>query len=184
MKGQIFSTSAQSASTDSEIMDPSHSSCPFCPFSDSDPSFVAEHIDYCHPENGAEESAPHNLTSSGPSPQSDSEEPTGKYVDCPHGCGEIITTAELSTHLDLHVAEGIVLDESGSPLDAGSVLSDHDLYSDPEDSFKGVTSRKGEKRGLGRDFVNTKTSKPGRTQSPSGTMSPDGAKRLGVCSHL
>lgn len=27
-------------------------SCPFCPFSDPDGSFVAQHIEYCHPENG------------------------------------------------------------------------------------------------------------------------------------
>lgn len=166
-------------------MDPSHSSCPFCPFSDPDPSFVAEHIEYCHPENGTQESVPHHRTRSSPSPQSDSEESTDKYVDCPHGCGEIITTAELSTHLDLHVAEGMALDEGGSaqsPLDAGSVLSDHDL-SDPEVSFNGATSRKGEKRGLGRDFANTKSSKPGRTRSPPRTVNPDGVKRLGVCSH-
>ncbi|KAJ5540629.1 hypothetical protein N7494_005705 [Penicillium frequentans] len=162
-------------------MDASHSSCPFCPFSDPDPSFVAEHIEYCYPENGAHESVPHPLPRSSPPPQSDSEESTDKYVDCPHGCGEIVTTAELSTHLDLHVAEGIALDESRSaesPLDAGSVVSDHEL-SDPEDSFDGATARKGEKRGLGRDFANTKSSKPGRTRSPPRTVGPDGAKRLG-----
>ncbi|KAJ5792179.1 uncharacterized protein N7503_008157 [Penicillium pulvis] len=82
---------------------------------------------------------------------------------------------------NLHVAEGIALDESGSaesPLDAGSVVSDHEL-SDPEDSFDGATARKGEKRGLGRDFANTKSSKPGRTRSPPRTVGPDGAKRLG-----
>ncbi|KAL2809490.1 DUF1671-domain-containing protein [Aspergillus granulosus] len=26
--------------------------CPFCPFSDPDGNFVAEHVQYCHPENG------------------------------------------------------------------------------------------------------------------------------------
>lgn len=167
-------------------MDPSHSSCPFCPFSDLDPSFVAEHIEYCHPENGTQESVPPYRTRSSPSPPSDSEGSTGKYVDCPHGCGEIVTSAELSNHLDFHVAEGVALDESGSaqsPLDAGSVMSDHDL-SGPEDSFNGASSRKGEKRGLGRDFANTKSSKSGRTRSPPRTVGPDGAKRLGVCSHL
>ncbi|KAJ5928001.1 hypothetical protein N7466_006957 [Penicillium verhagenii] len=166
-------------------MDPSPLSCPFCPFSDSDLNFVAEHIEYCHPENGTQDSVPHHLLGSSSlpdSPPSENEESTAKYVDCPHGCGEIVTTAELSTHLDLHVAETIALDETGSaqsPPDVESGLSDRDLSSDPENSFNATAVRKGGKRSLGRDFAYTNVSKSSRAPSPPRTVGPDGAKRLG-----
>jgi hypothetical protein len=32
--------------------DSNEPTCPFCPFSDLDLNFVAEHVQYCHPENG------------------------------------------------------------------------------------------------------------------------------------
>ncbi|KAL3489461.1 DUF1671-domain-containing protein [Aspergillus germanicus] len=32
--------------------DSNEPTCPFCPFSDLDGNFVAEHVQYCHPENG------------------------------------------------------------------------------------------------------------------------------------
>ncbi|KAJ5765574.1 hypothetical protein N7520_005133 [Penicillium odoratum] len=162
-------------------MDPSHPCCPFCPFSDCDANFVAEHIEYCHPENGTQEPVPHSLSGPSPSPQPNSEE-SDKYVDCPHGCGEIVTTTELSTHLDLHVAEGIALDECGSaqsPLDAESGLSDHDISSDPEDSFGRMTARKGGKRGPDWDFAQPSSSKTDHARSSSRTVGPDGARRLG-----
>ncbi|KAJ5728002.1 hypothetical protein N7493_004332 [Penicillium malachiteum] len=160
-----------------------HPSCPFCPFTDSDASFVEQHIEFCHPENGAgveSDSLPH-LTNSTPSPLPTSDS-TDQYVDCPHGCGEIVTAAELSTHLDLHIAEGIALDENESthsPMEAGPLSSDYDPSSDQEDAFDLPVAQKGGKRDSGRGFARPNTSKPGRARSPPRTVGPDGAKRLG-----
>ncbi|CAI7671695.1 unnamed protein product [Penicillium pancosmium] len=163
-------------------------SCPFCPFSDQDATFVEQHIEYCHPEGGAPPSHTYDspafeTTSPSPSPFQVDEESTGKYVDCPHGCGETITTAELVTHLDLHIAEGIALDDSGpvqSPFNT-ELSSEPDIPSDLEDSQDFHVGQKGSKRGADRDFTRSNTSKPaqGRSRSPVGKLGPDGAKRLG-----
>lgn len=164
-------------------MDHTHASCPFCPFSDSDADFVIQHVDFCHPENGVQgpESLPQQVTEPTSSLQPTSDHSAEQFLDCPHGCGETVTAAELSTHLDLHVAEGIALDEHESPhapLDA--VSSDHD-FSGQEDAFDAEISKKGAKRSAERDFSRKISSKPGRAWSPPNTAGADGAKRLGVC---
>lgn len=80
--------------------------CPFCSFSDSDAHFVAEHVEFCHPAN-AERPVDDEV---------DLSEGFGeKYVECPHGCGELIVNTDLSTHHDLHFAEGIALEDAGAP---------------------------------------------------------------------
>lgn len=88
-------------------------SCPFCPFSDTDLQFVAEHIDFCHPENGAPgaEHGGSTMEQQDTAPWGDE----GNYLDCPHGCGEVIVDTELPTHMDLHFAEEVANDEAGSP---------------------------------------------------------------------
>lgn len=168
-------------------------SCPFCPFADQDATFVIQHIEYCHPEGGAPPSVTYDSpafdkTSPSPSPLPVDEESTEKYVDCPHGCGETVTTAELSTHLDLHVAEGIALDDCGavqSPFNT-ELSSEPDIPSDLDEPREYDGSRKSGKRGADRDFTRANASKPaqGRNRSPVGKLGPDGAKRLGVCQHL
>ena len=167
--------------------DHDHPSCPFCPFSDSDASFVAQHIDFCHPENGApqgssQQASPQDFTRDSSQPATDDS--TDQYVECPNGCGEGVTVAELSTHLDLHAVEGDALDESGStrtPSNADLFSSDRDLSSDHEDTLEIPSSRNGGKRDANRDFARANSSKPGRARSPPRTVGPDGAKRLGVC---
>jgi hypothetical protein len=163
-------------------------SCPFCPFSDEDASFVSEHIEYCHPESCA---LPASLDSNAfdthsPSPLSPPvEDATDKYVDCPQGCGEIVTAVELSNHLDMHIAEGIALDDGTGeePFPEDQISSDHDL-SGKDDSFDLPTSRKNDKRGSDRGFAKASTSKVGRARSPLSEIGQDGAKRLGVSDHL
>lgn len=96
-------------------------SCPFCPFSDTDAQFISEHIEFCHPENGMSD-AEHGQTAmqlretaleiQQPSTWDETEYQADKYVDCPHGCGEVVTNAELSTHLDLHFAEQVAHKDS------------------------------------------------------------------------
>ncbi|KAJ5263746.1 hypothetical protein N7478_011351 [Penicillium angulare] len=165
-------------------MSDDHPSCPFCPFSDPDASFVEQHINFCHPENGVPESESplHFTRSTSPLPPMDSDS-TDQYVECPYSCGEIITSAEISTHIDLHVAEGVALDENGSiqsPPNAGYFSSDYDLPSDQDDDKFDLTSaKKCGKRGMDRDFTRANSSKPARARSPPGTVGPDGVKRLG-----
>jgi hypothetical protein len=164
-------------------------SCPFCPFSDQDATFVEQHIEYCHPEGGASPSHYDSPAFENPSPSPSTspvdEDSTEKYIDCPHGCGETITTAELATHLDLHVAEGIALDDCGavqSPFNA-ELSSEPDIPTDLEDRDYPV-SQKGSKRGPDRAFARptSKQTQP-RSHSPVGKPDPNGVKRLGVSTY-
>lgn len=165
--------------------------CPFCPFTDADASFLEMHIDHCHPENGAPLTFTPDLygleDTRSPSPLPTDGDSIEKYVDCPHGCGETVTAAELSTHLDLHLAEGIAFEDSGvdSPhfnADSTSPDDDYDLPLDREDKldFQGALS--GGKRGLDRDWARMNNStKLARAKSPPRARGTDGAMRLGVC---
>lgn len=149
-----------------------HISCPFCPFADSDGQFVSQHIEYCHPE-GADFSLPD--PESAPQRPSSADD-TEKYVDCPHGCGEIVAAAELDIHLDLHVAEEVALDDSGAvPVRSPAVLEEDFDDLDMLDSYKDG------KRGMQRASARANTSKPPRAHSPPRTTNSDGVKRLGVC---
>ncbi|OQD80710.1 hypothetical protein PENANT_c033G05318 [Penicillium antarcticum] len=162
------------------MADHSTPSCPFCPFTDQDADFVAQHIEFCHPEVGAAGF----LFDSPPvaSPRlSPSEEDVDKYVDCPHGCGETVASAELSNHLDLHVAEDIALDDAGATPahpNAGAAHED-DHFFDGGDSFDILDSGKRGKRGMQRDVSRANTAKPPRPHSPPRAIGPDGAMRLG-----
>ncbi|PGG99870.1 hypothetical protein GX51_06081 [Blastomyces parvus] len=135
--------------------------CPFCEFSDSDPYFLTQHVELCHPENGTspfiapEEPSPtpHNLnhstnhtseSSTGPSvePSTNDDDPLDGYVDCPHGCGEIISTTELSTHLDLHMAEDMASEDApggvatkNEPFEEESEANVDYTYDDIESRF-------------------------------------------------
>lgn len=164
--------------------------CPFCPFSDKDAGFVAEHINFCHPESSTTSTSGslHLLENTHRAAGSFSEEvSTDQYVDCPVGCGETVTAAELSTHLDLHVAEDTAMDESGTdstPFDLDPITSDYEVRSCQEDSLDIPVSRRNGKRDADRDFARTNSSKPGRARSPPQTVGPDGARRLGVSFQL
>ncbi|KAJ5610080.1 hypothetical protein N7510_006799 [Penicillium lagena] len=148
--------------------------CPLCPFSDADVDFVAQHIELCHPETGpafAEES--HPLSPAG------GDESAEKYIECPHGCGETVTTAELSIHLDLHIAEGIALEDGGvSQPHIDPFTDDYDAV-DEDDPLDFPDSRKGNKRGAKRDFLRANTAKQGRPRSPPQVVGADGVRRLG-----
>ncbi|PYH94978.1 DUF1671-domain-containing protein [Aspergillus ellipticus CBS 707.79] len=107
-------------------MDPQYyvdSECPFCPFSNPDSGFVAEHVETCHPEDNMHPMHGGrlvNMLDIAPelqrlSPPDGKEEYSGNYVECPHGCGEIVTDAEISGHLDLHFAESVALEDTSAP---------------------------------------------------------------------
>lgn len=173
-------------------------SCPFCPFSDTDASFLEMHIDHCHPENGdwhreshqPEVDAWSNARSHSQSPREADEDPTEKYVDCPHGCGETVTTAELSTHLDLHLAEGIAFEDGETDsapyiADDSANTDDYDLPLGKEDELDLQGALEGGKRGSGRDMARrNNVTKPAKAKSPPRHRGEDGAMRLGVSRRL
>ena len=108
-----------------------HLSCPFCDFTNKDPYFLMQHVELNHPENsdspfivrdddgpnrvdhGEDEEAACQETQRPPSRNSKENE----YIECPYDCGERIPSAELSSHQDFHVAEGMALTDAGLPLE-------------------------------------------------------------------
>jgi hypothetical protein len=109
-----------------------HLPCPFCDFTDKDPYFLMQHVELIHPENGdspfivkddddgpsrvhhgEDEVVAHQETQRPPSRNSKENE----YVECPYDCGELISPAELPSHQDFHVAEGMALADAGLPLE-------------------------------------------------------------------
>lgn len=116
--------------------------CPFCPYSISSNSgdemyFLTQHVELCHPENGEspfiavmhddghithadeEDSGPRLCVRSGrestlsiDTPSEDDSDNEEDYVECPALCGETVTLAELSSHMELHGAEGMTVDET------------------------------------------------------------------------
>jgi hypothetical protein len=108
--------------------------CPFCDFIDKDPYFLRQHVELIHPENGdspfivrdddgpsrvydgEDEEAACQETQRPPSRNSKENE----YVECPYDCGELIPSAELSSHKDFHVAEGMALADAGLSLEGQS----------------------------------------------------------------
>lgn len=162
--------------------DPDIPNCPFCPFSDHDSQFVAQHIDFCHPELGIPENSHDRFEIPPEEPQSQTasdEDYAEKYVDCPHGCGEIVAKSELASHLDLHVAEEIALEDSGA-VQTESQNVDSDAHKFDEFLEDKYTPLKGRDR---KEYTQRAApSKRNRSWSPAGfgSVPADGVRRLGV----
>jgi hypothetical protein len=91
---------------------------------------MIQHVEIYHPENGY---SPFTATQDPQDPVASSlrvedrhqpslaspagDDVNNDYVDCPQDCGESIMVAELSSHLDLHIAERIALKEVGNATD-------------------------------------------------------------------
>jgi zinc finger-containing ubiquitin peptidase 1 len=108
-------------------------SCPFCNFSDQDSYFLLQHVELIHPENGEspfiateaienegrssssshqinEEEAAHQQKQTLPSSSSSADSPA-TYIECPYNCGELVASAELTSHTDFHLAENMAFEE-------------------------------------------------------------------------
>lgn len=174
-------------------------SCPFCPFADADTQFVAEHIEFCHPENGILDIGPGGASTGQletPNRQElsdETEDDLDKYTECPHDCGEIITRAELSSHLDLHTAEEVANEDTGSPQPGHGEELDILEFDRPSDNYSNVdndfaVSNKG-RSGHKKRSTQERTRKGGRARSPSPKASGQSGseKKLGVqfsvCEH-
>ncbi|EAW12468.1 C78 family peptidase [Aspergillus clavatus NRRL 1] len=89
-------------------------SCPFCPFTDQDDTFVAEHIQYCHPEDTFERSET-SYTDLATGQHQSSPRDLGPQALChgeinkerSHACGEMIKTVERSRHLNPNTAQEV-----------------------------------------------------------------------------
>ena len=188
--------------------------CPFCPFhvasnAESDTYYLMQHLELCHPENGhspfialGDESIAENDTginirkSSSDEGPSNSEDEADIYIECPLQCGETITVNELSNHMELHAAEGIVLEEvDESAIDAGrptrSNYKHSNLTHQPGESSPLGASGATDSKSVRKHQHHKKTKQPtfleklwGRT-GPRKRRSNKGkhlvARRLGVC---
>lgn len=108
-------------------------SCPFCDFSDPDSYFLLQHVELIHPENGEspfiaterdeaearsssssqkngeKEAAPQQKQTTRSSASSVDSPAT--YIGCPYNCGELVASAELTSHTDFHLAENMAFEE-------------------------------------------------------------------------
>ncbi|PWY85661.1 DUF1671-domain-containing protein [Aspergillus sclerotioniger CBS 115572] len=97
--------------------------CPFCPVSDPDINFVAEHVEICHPEVNTQHGRggwSSDMLEASPERQclpssNGKEECSSNYIECTHGCGETVIDAEITAHLDMHFAERVALEDTSSP---------------------------------------------------------------------
>ena len=196
--------------------------CPFCPFSvaskdESDTYFLMQHLELCHPENGyspfiADEdkatsaddtdgAETTNRSSFSDEDLSNSEDKSNVYMECPLQCGETVTIAELTNHLELHAAEGTALEEedakattkgitpqlnnSGSdtthqPHSSSSLRAPSSVKAKDAVEAKRNHSRQKNKQspfweGLGRILV------PSPKKRRTGKAKYSAARRLGVC---
>lgn len=89
-------------------------SCPFCSFTDSDAYFLTQHVELCHPENGR---SPFIAEQEEGAESLATETNAGEYLNCPRGCGESILAADLPSHLNLHAAEDIALEDEETEVE-------------------------------------------------------------------
>ncbi|KAL8847351.1 MAG: hypothetical protein Q9221_007604 [Calogaya cf. arnoldii] len=83
-------------------------SCPFCPFSDSNPYFLAQHVETLHPEDGEPSFVSrHFLEEDLPAECEEAttvrEAPSQHFIECE--CGEAIAPPDFEDHAQLHSAE-------------------------------------------------------------------------------
>lgn len=188
--------------------------CPFCPFSvtsnaESDTYCLMQHLELCHPENGhspfialgdesiAEDDTGINIRrSSSDEGPSNSEDEADIYIECPLQCGETVTVTELSNHLELHAAEGIVLEEvDENAIDTGrSPRSNHNgskLTHQPDESpplgalgaadAKGVRKHQHHKKIKQPTFLEKLCERTGPRKRRTNKGKHLVARRLGVC---
>ena len=108
-------------------------SCPFCDFADPDSYFLLQHVELIHPENGdspfiaTEHGEDVGRSSSSNQENNEKEaalqqeqtlpscpsstESSATYIECPYSCGELVASAELTSHTDFHLAENMAFEE-------------------------------------------------------------------------
>jgi zinc finger-containing ubiquitin peptidase 1 len=187
-------------------------SCPFCDFADGDSYSLLQHVELIHPENGespfiaTEQDEEESRSSSSKQESSGKEvalqdkqtqssstlslENPATYIECPYNCGELVASAELTSHTDFHLAENMAFEEetlrplqfsTGACNDEQAVndISSHFSTDIPkalrrdDNSFRTLTPRKSSLKEL------LFGGSPRRTPTK---VSGGGTKRLGVSS--
>lgn len=150
--------------------------CPFCEFSDSDAYFLTQHVELCHPEGGyspfivKDDQEPAAIEETSASADAGGDTSDG-YAECPHGCGEVVVTTELTNHLDFHVAEEMALGDIGFDFE-----DDHMDSTNPDDLIEDRFAADISKALRGRDSVPKSNSSANKgKQNASGRI-----RRLGV----
>lgn len=99
--------------------------CPFCAFTDQDHYFLPQHVETTHPESGRPSpfAVIEELTPRVEPPAREMEgarDNSSGYIEC--HCGEFCLLTEFESHLEMHNAEGMGLDEA-SRASAGSAAT-------------------------------------------------------------
>ena len=187
-------------------------SCPFCDFTDQDSYFLLQHVELIHPENGESPfiatEQHHNESGSSSDNQKDNEgeaapqpeqttpsfassvELRPTYVECPYHCGELVSSTELTSHTDLHLAENMAFEEEALRPVEFSVGACND-----EQAVKHISAHFSTEipKALRRDTDSPRTATPRKSSlkellfggSPLRTptkVSGGGTRRLGVSS--
>ena len=89
--------------------------CPFCDFTDHDHYFLLQHVETIHPESGRPSpfAVRQELTQHVEPPADEMEGPrddASEYTECQ--CGEFCLPTEFESHLEMHYAEGMGVDET------------------------------------------------------------------------
>lgn len=107
--------------------------CPFCGFVQRDTYFLMQHVELTHPENGESPFIVKDDVEPAPPASSSTKDQEGateadrnkefdatehrrnlhEYVECPKACGERLLAAELPSHMDMHIAEDLALEDAG-----------------------------------------------------------------------
>lgn len=92
--------------------------CPFCDFTDHDHYFLLQHVETIHPEGGRPSpfAVRQELTQQFGPPTEKMEGPrdnSSEYTECQ--CGEFCLLTEFESHLEMHYAEGMGIDETSAP---------------------------------------------------------------------
>ncbi|KAL8909643.1 MAG: hypothetical protein Q9207_000141 [Kuettlingeria erythrocarpa] len=102
--------------------------CPFCPFSDPSPYFLAQHIERLHPEPGEPSFVSRHFLEDGKTDDIASREattgtsaPSQNYLECE--CGEAVLLSEFDDHVQLHSAESADMAVGTTQLPVGVTLT-------------------------------------------------------------
>ena len=104
--------------------------CPFCDFTDHDHIFLLQHVETIHPEGGqpspfaVREELLHQAGPPAEEMEGASDSSFG-YIECQ--CGEFCLLTEFESHLEMHYAEGMGLDER-SRLPANAAAPESTLH--------------------------------------------------------
>ena len=119
--------------------------CPFCDFTDHDHLFLLQHVETIHPEGGRpspfaiREQLPDQAELAAEDMEG-ARDGSSRYIECQ--CGEFCLLAEFESHLEMHYAEGMCIDQTlRAPTDTAAPTSNlfTSEFSSPQVDFPSPT---------------------------------------------